>query len=89
MTVWYELARRVRQAGRDGAVEAAPAIGRFVVASVSPLSLEQVDGDLVLVDGEEDVEVAKALRDTPPSAGDVVLCHRDGDGDWIVTAVLD
>lgn len=74
-TVWQDIVDRLHHHARA----AAPDVQHYIVKRVSPLTLEEISGDNVLTDGDDDFVVARTLRLTPPSSGDVlkVLFHED------------
>ncbi len=88
-TVYDDLADRIRSlvhrtvASRGGG----GSVQRFKVISANPLVVEQIEGDLVLEEGDPDVDLVGALLADRPSIGDTVLVHADGE-DWIIGAVI-
>jgi len=82
------LADRLREMSTEAARDAAPRVERFRVAAANPMRLEDIGGDLVLEEGDPDVEIDARLLAERPSAGDVVRVHRDAGGDWIVAGVI-
>lgn len=90
-TVYDELADRIRALVDDRVEAAAPKVLRFKVLTSDPLVIEQVDGELVLEEGDPDVEIERGLIASPearPDVGDLVRVHHDGE-DWIVAGVID
>lgn len=87
-TVYDELADRIRSlVHRTVESRGGGGVQRFKVISANPLVVEQLAGDLVLEEGDPDVEVVGALLAARPSIGDTVLVHADGE-DWIIGAVI-
>jgi hypothetical protein len=83
-----ELADSIRGLAREEAQAVSPPVSRFKVLRVNPLTVEELDGDLVLEEGDPDVEFDRALLALRPAVGDVVRVHRDG-VDYIVSGVID
>lgn len=91
MTVYDDLATRIRGVARDHARAESPPTLRFRVASTGPLVLDQIDGDLVLNEGDPDFTIADAVDTGAPAAGDVVLVEQTGASDnpeWFATGVV-
>jgi hypothetical protein len=76
-SVWQEIAGRIR----EHATDAAPKVERYTVMRVSPLLLNQIDGDNLLEDGDDDFVVGGFLKHYAPGVhvGDVVRVVFDGD----------
>jgi hypothetical protein len=55
--------------------------------AANPLIIEQVNGDIVLEEGDPDVEIDRAVLAQRPAVGDRVRVHQDGE-DWIVAGVI-
>lgn len=90
-TVYDDLADRIRGLVEDRVAATAPKVLRFKVLTADPLVIEQIDGELVLEEGDPDVEIDRRLIATPedrPDVGDLVRVHHDGE-DWIVAGVID
>jgi hypothetical protein len=88
MSAVKELARRLRQMAREEARSASPPVQRFKVRRANPLVLDEIGGDLLLEEGDEDVELARELAADRPSVGETVRVHRDAEGDYIVSGVI-
>lgn len=86
MTVYDKLAARLHGivADRTRAIAA----DRFKVVKANPLVLRQIEGDLVLEEGDPDLEIADAVDTAAPAVGDMVVVHQGADGDWIATGVV-
>lgn len=82
--VWGEIAGRLREVTRDTVRDEAPPVQRGKVVKATPLIVD-VSDDLVLEEGDEDVEFDEALLATRPAVGDVVRVHKAADGDYIVS----
>lgn len=84
---WAELGERLRQVARD---QSPTALEQYTVTSVSPLALDQIDGDESLSEDDDDVSLSDSFRaytaNYELAIGDVVrvLSHPDG---WLVTEV--
>lgn len=74
---------------QEVAVVASPPVQRWKVVAVQPLAIVQVgdEDDLVLEEGDPDVEIDRSVLANRPVLGDLVRVHRDGD-DWIVAGVI-
>lgn len=87
-TVYDRFAERLKGLVHDTAREASPAVERWRVTSSNPLVIEQIDGgDIVLEEGDPDVEIDRAVLAARPAVGDRVRVHSDG-ADWIVAGVI-
>lgn len=86
-TSYDELADRIRALARREAHAVSPPVQRFKVTSGNPLVVEEVHGDLVLEEGDPDVEIDRAVLATRPAVGDLVRVHHDGN-DWIIAGVV-
>lgn len=80
--MWDRLADRLREMSRSTAREVSPPPERYRVQALDPLVVEQIEGDLVLEEGDDDVEIAHSAADL--EVGDLVLVHTVGDG-YVVT----
>jgi hypothetical protein len=63
-------------------------VERFKVVQAAPLVLDQIEGSLILEEGDPDFEIAAAVDSAAPVKGDMVLVHQGADGDWIATGVV-
>lgn len=86
MSAYDDLAVKLRGMVRERARQAH--VDRFKVVQADPLVIEQVEGELVLEEGDPDFEIAKAVDDAVPTIGDMVLVHQGHDGDWVATGVV-
>lgn len=79
MSVWDEIAGHVKQRARD----AAPQWQRYRVMRVDPLQLDELGGDNVLEDGDDDFVISKAvakqIEDGDVEKGDVCKVVYDDD----------
>lgn len=89
MSAYDELAERIRTLARETVDVRAPAVERWRTVSSSPLVIELVgaDDDLVLEEGDPDLEIDRAVLGDRPAPGDMLRVHRDADG-WMVAGVL-
>lgn len=90
-TAYDELADRIRGLVREEARVASPPVERWMVTSSDPLIVEQVGGDIVIEEGDPDVEIDRAVLDDRPDVDDLVRVHSDGEGEgkgWIVAGVI-
>lgn len=89
MTVYDDLVERLRDLSEDATLDASPPLERWEVLEVSPLRVQQVGGedDLVLEEGDDDVEIVRDVLARRPALGDLMLVHRDETG-WIVSGVI-
>lgn len=89
MTVFDELAGAIRDIARGEARTVSPPVERWKVTKADPLTIERVggDGDLVLEEGDPDVEIDRAVLADRPAVDDLVRVHHDGE-DWIVAGVI-
>lgn len=87
--VYDELADRLRGLAREKAREASPPVERGKVVAADPLVLDLIGSDVVLEEGDPDVEIAKPLLVDRPDVGDTVRVHVDGDGDYILSGVIE
>lgn len=89
MTVYDELAEAIRGIARGEARTVSPPVERWKVTISDPLTIERVggDGDLVLEEGDPDVEIDRAVLADRPAVDDLVRVHHDGE-DWIVAGVI-
>lgn len=86
-TAYDELADRIRALARKEAHAVSPPVQRFKVTSSDPLIVEEVHGDLVLEEGDPDVEIDRAVLADRPGVDDLVRVHHDGE-DWIIAGVV-
>lgn len=86
-TVYDDLADRLRTLAREEARSASPPVNRARVLSADPLVVDLGD-DLLLEEGDPDVEFDRAVLADRPAAGDAVRVHCDG-ADWIVSGVIE
>lgn len=86
-SVFDELVDEIRDMVRDEARQVSPPVERWKVTSSNPLVIEQVGGDVVLEEGDPDVEFDRAVLDVRPDVDDTVRVHHDGQ-DWIVAGVI-
>lgn len=89
MTVFDELAEAIRDIARGEARTVSPPVERWKVVKAEPLTIERVggDGDVVLEEGDPDVEIDRAVLAERPAVDDLVRVHHDGE-DWIVAGVI-
>lgn len=85
---FQELALKIKALARGEAEQTRTPPLRFKVNRVSPLRLEQLDGELLLEEGDDDFEIAHAVDAADVDKGDQVLVHEDADGDFIAVAVV-
>lgn len=86
-TVFDDLADRIRALAQGEAKVASPPVGRGKVLAADPMVIDMIGVDLVLEEGDPDVEFDRAVLATRPAVGDTVRVHHDGD-DWIVAGVV-
>jgi len=86
--VFQELAAAIRGIAQAEARNTSPPIARYKVKKADPLVLEEIGGDGVLEEGDDDVEIDRGVLDERPDVGDTVRVHQDTDGDWIVSGVV-
>lgn len=84
-----QLAHRLRHVAREEARRASPPVERFKVTSANPLTVEAISSDLVLEEDDPDVEIERKLLADRPDVGDTVRVHQSGDGDYLITGVVD
>lgn len=89
MTVYDELAAELRALAQHEARTVSPPVERWRVTKADPLTIERVggSGDLVLEEGDPDVEIDRAVLAERPAVDDLVRVHHDGE-DWIVAGVI-
>lgn len=85
--VYDELVDRLRGLVGERAVEASPPVSRGKVIEVEPLVIE-LDDDVVVEEGDPDVEFDRAVLAERPEVGDTVRVHADGE-DYIVSGVIE
>lgn len=88
VSVWDRLADTIRGMVREEAQAVSPPVARYRVTSADPLTVEELDGDLVLEEGDPDVEIERGLLTVRPDVGDVVRVHKDG-SDYVIAGVID
>lgn len=86
--VYDDLAARIRGLARETAQDASPPVERGKVKRSNPLKVQLIDDDVVLEEGDEDVEIDRALLDDRPAVGETVRVHRDGEHDFVIAGVL-
>lgn len=86
MNVFDALADKIREVAQS---EAPPPVERWKVARSNPLVIEDMTGEVVLEEGDPDVEFDAMLLALRPDRGDLVRVHSDGDGDWIVSGAVE
>jgi hypothetical protein len=87
-TVYDELATRLLGLVHDEAPKAAgPKVTRGEVVSGDPLVIDLGD-ELLLEEGDPDVEFGREVLQDRPAKGDVVRVHSDGDH-YIVAGVIE
>ncbi|MBA2751594.1 MAG: hypothetical protein H0U41_05055 [Actinobacteria bacterium] len=59
--VWKEVGRELRGAAKEEVREAGHAPVRFKVLGVTPLILDEIGGDLILEQGDEDFDIDERL----------------------------
>lgn len=89
MSAVQELARRLRDAMREEARSVSPPVQRFKVRRSDPLVVVDLAGDLVLEEGDPDVEIDRRVLADRPDRGDLVRVHVDSDGDYVIAGVID
>jgi hypothetical protein len=82
--VWGEIAKEVGARAQRTQRNSAR---RFRVKKVSPLVLDEIDGDEILEEGDEDFEIESDVKDECEK-GDTVLVIVADDGDFVATALL-
>lgn len=97
-TVYHELADRLRGLAREQAQAASPAMERGKVVKRNPLVVELLNSDVRLEEGDPDVEIDRSLlgllvdsmghSSQRPQVGQTVAVQRDGDGDYLIVAVV-
>ena len=91
MGAFDDLARTLKDHMARAAADAPHAL-HFKVLRAAPLSIESMDGDLILTEGDPDLDieawVAQYHRQYGIERGDVVLVKRVSGG-WAVTGVVD
>lgn len=83
MSVYDRIAERIREI----AEETSSRVERYQVRSAAPLRLEQVDGDEVLEEGDEDFEIGENVRGFALESGHHVNVIRGPDG-WHAVDVV-
>lgn len=90
--VFDQLALRLRQVVRDEHANTGSAVEKFTVISVTPLILDELNGNLILEDGDPDFTVGSWLRQYMLNyslvVGDVVQVARNG-STWHALDVVD
>lgn len=89
MSAVQELAARLRAAMREEARRVSPPVRRFKVRRRNPLVVEEMGGDLILEEGDPDVEIDRATLADRPLKDDLVRVHVDEQGDYIIGGVID
>lgn len=85
-TVYEELADRLRGLVADVAPQVVPPVQRGIVRRSSPLVIDLGD-EMLLEEGDPDVEFDRGLLSHRPAAGAAVRVHCDGD-DYVVAGVV-
>lgn len=104
VSVFDELADEIRGIAREQAVNAVKPPRRFKVRRLDPLLLEEVNGDLVLEDGDPDFEIDERLKPgahttcpagtghrnegSLPQLGDIVIVEQDRHGDYVARGLV-
>lgn len=87
-TVFDDLVDRLVDLVHDEAPRVtAPAVERGIVVVTEPLIVD-IGDDLLLEEGDPDVEFDRALLADRPAKGDAVRVHSDGDA-YIVAGVIE
>lgn len=86
MTVWEQIAARMRGIAGETVEAKAPPVRRGKVIKASPLIIDL--GEFTIEEGDEDVEIDEALKQTRPEVGDLVRVHTADDGDYIVSGTI-
>lgn len=87
MSVWNEVAGRLREIIAETAEARAPASGRGRVKSTNPLVITGVDDGLDLEEGDPDVEIVHRVK-ADAAIGDAVVVHQDEDGGFLAAGLL-
>lgn len=87
MSVWDEIAGRLREMMHEVAEARTPAPSRGKVKSVDPLIITGVDDGLDLEEGDPDVEVVHRVK-ADAEVGDAVVIHQDEDGGFLAHGLL-
>lgn len=70
---------QLRRVVRDEAQNVVPATQRFVVVKLKPFTIESLHSDSRLVEGDEDFEIARAVK-KDAKVGDCCLLSTDPGG---------
>lgn len=79
--VFEQLAKRIREVAQEEQLNAA-GVERFQVLALSPLKFEQLHGDLVLEDGDEDLTIGVGVAGATLHIGDLVWMARTDDQEF-------
>lgn len=82
------LVDRIRDLAGDEARRVSPPVTRWKVTTSDPLVIESLDEDVVLNEGDPDVEWSRELFSSRPDVGDVLLVYQDADT-YVVGPMLD
>lgn len=90
MDVWGELAQELRGTAQVEARKASPPVQRGRITRLDPLEVT-LDDDTHLSEEDEDVEFARDLKavGADVDVGDTVRVHQDGNGDYVISGVID
>jgi hypothetical protein len=92
VTVYHELRDRLLDVTRREARAVAPAVEKWRVTSIDPLTIAEVGGDGELEAGDPDFEVERWVRqydtDTGLEVGDVLYVHRESDR-WVAFGIAE
>jgi hypothetical protein len=86
--VWEELTEAIGDFVHERARRASPPVERWKVVGVDPLIVESLTDDVMLEEGDPDVEVDRGVLKDRPEKGDMVRVHFDGE-DWIIGGVVE
>ena len=87
MTVWAEIADRLRNVAEGTGSKRRPGPQRFTVRGTTPLVLDELLGNERLEEGDPDFEIDdRVLSDA--AVGDIVIAQQDADGDYVATALV-
>lgn len=92
-----ELALKMREMAREEVRSRVPGSRYFTVLDTSPLRIEDTESDLVLEEGDQDLELEQWVKHYDSLyglvVGDTLVCHPigtdgQGNGSWVATGVI-
>lgn len=86
-SVYDDLADAIRELVQGEARVVSPPVERWKVTQAEPLVIESTEDDIVLEEGDPDVEIDRLVLALRPEVGDTVRVHQDG-SDWIIAGVI-